>query len=97
MMDRDLAFLYQVETKALNQAVKRNIKRFPSDFMFQLSKKDFLDWKSQIVTSNQEKMGLRKRPYAFTEQGIAMLSSVLQSNPACRQDGHCSKRKWVCH
>jgi len=79
MLDRDIAALYNVETKVLNQAVKRNIKRFPEDFMFQLSKTEFQIWKSQIVTSNSDKMGLRRPPYAFTEQGVAMLSSVLNA------------------
>ena len=64
MLDRDIAALYNVETKVLNQAVKRNIKRFPEDFMFQLSKSEFQIWKSQIVTSNSDKMGLRRPPYA---------------------------------
>ena len=65
----------------LNQAVKRNRKRFPEDFMFQLSRKEMEKWKSQIVISNSAAlMGLRKRPYAFTEQGVAMLSSVLHSD-----------------
>jgi hypothetical protein len=82
MLDRDLAFLYGVETKALNQAVKRNCKRFPQDFMFQLTKSEFEDWKSQFVTSNSERRGLRKTPFAFTEQGVAMLSSVLKSDKA---------------
>jgi len=82
MIDRDLASLYGVETRVLNQAVKRNIKRFPNDFMFQLSIQEFNKWKSQIVISNKEKMGLRKSPLAFTEQGIAMLSSVLNSETA---------------
>ena len=82
MLDRDLAKLYKVETKILNQAVRRNINRFPLDFMFQLTVKEFQNWKSQIVTSNSEKMGLRKRPIAFTEQGVAMLSSVLNSPTA---------------
>jgi len=68
MLDRDLAELYGVETKVLNQAVKRNIKRFPSDFMFQMSETEFGNWRSQIVTSNSDKMGLRRAPYAFTEQ-----------------------------
>ena len=63
MLDRDIAALYNVETKVLNQAVKRNIKRFPEDFMFQLSKTEFQIWKSQIVTSNSDKMGLRRPPY----------------------------------
>ncbi len=82
MLDRDLARLYGVDTKVLNQSVKRNIKRFPDDFMFQLSAEEFKNWRSQIVTSNKEKMGLRRRPYAFTEQGVAMLSSVLNSDRA---------------
>ena len=101
MIDRDLAELYGVETKALNQAVKRNISRFPEDFMFQLTRQEFLsvmkshftksneesiekkndtDLKSQIVTSSWG--GTRKMPYAFTEYGIAMLSSVLHSETA---------------
>ncbi len=81
-LDRDLAELYGVETRVLNQAVRRNIRRFPEDFMFQLSKEEFENWKSQIVISNSEKMGLRKLSYAFTEQGVAMLSSVLNSERA---------------
>jgi hypothetical protein len=68
---RDIAALYNVETKVLNQAVKRNIKRFPEDFMFQLSNTEFQIWKSQIVTSNSDKMGLRRPPYAFTENGVS--------------------------
>ena len=82
ILDRDLAELYKVETRALNQAVRRNISRFPKDFMFQLTAAEFADWKSQFVTSNSLKMGLRKLPLAFTEQGIAMLSSVLNSEKA---------------
>jgi hypothetical protein len=66
----------------LNQAVRRNEKRFPEDFMFQLTPEELKNWKSQIVTSNREKMGLRKPPFAFTEQGVAMLSSVLNSDRA---------------
>jgi hypothetical protein len=84
MIDRDLAELYQVETRVLNQAIRRNSDRFPEDFMFQLSEKEFENWKSQIVISNSLKMGLRKRPLAFTEQGVAMLSSVLKSETAIR-------------
>ena len=76
MLDRDIAALYNVETKVLNQAVKRNIKRFPEDFMFQLSKTEFQIWKSQIVTSNSDKKGLRRPPYAFTEQGVAYLITI---------------------
>lgn len=79
MFDRDLAELYGVKTMVLNQAVKRNKKRFPEDFMFQLDKKEMENWKSQIVISNSEKMGLRKLPLVFTEQGVAMLSGVLNS------------------
>ena len=83
LLDRDLAQLYGVETKVLIQAVKRNPRRFPPDFMFQLSDKEFTNWRSQIVTSNSgAKMGLRRPPYAFTEQGVAMLSSVLRSSQA---------------
>jgi hypothetical protein len=82
MLDRDLAILYEVETRVLNQAVRRNEKRFPVDFMFQMSKEEMDDWKSQIVISNSEKMGLRKPPLVFTEQGVAMLSSVLNSDRA---------------
>lgn len=90
MLDRDLATIYNVETKVLNQAVKRNIKRFPNHFMFQLSESEWNDWKSQFVTSNfmseQEiqsiKIGIRRPPYAFTEQGVSQLSSVLKSDYA---------------
>ena len=82
MLDRDLAELYGVETRRLNEQVKRNIERFPEDFMFQLSKAEFENWKSQIATSNSIIMGARKRPYAFTEQGVAMLSGVLKSPTA---------------
>ena len=82
MIDRDLALLYGVETRRLNEQVKRNIARFPDDFMFQLNKEEFEDWKSHFATSNSIIMGARKLPYAFTEQGIAMLSSVLKSQTA---------------
>jgi len=82
MLDRDLAKLYEVETRILNQSVRRNEKRFPADFMFQMSKEELEDWKSQIVISKSEKMGLRKPPLVFTEQGVAMLSSVLNSDRA---------------
>lgn len=80
MLDKDLAELYQVEVKVLNQAVKRNIKRFPSDFMFQLTKEEWDDLKSQFVTSSWG--GIRKLPFAFTEQGLAMLSGILNSDIA---------------
>ena len=82
MLDRDLAMLYGVETKRLNEQVRRNIERFPEDFMFQLNNNELNNWKSQIATSNSVTMGLRKRPYAFTENGVAMLSSVLRSPKA---------------
>ena len=84
MMDRDLAELYGVETRTLNQAVKRNIERFPDDFMVQLSKEETKIWKSQIVISTAERKGLRKSPLVFTEQGVAMLSSVLNSERAIK-------------
>ena len=80
MLDRDLAELYQVETRVLNQAVKRNIKRFPSDFMFQVTEDEFESWKSQFVISSWG--GVRKLPFAFTEQGLAMLSGILNSDVA---------------
>ncbi|MGN0235853.1 MAG: ORF6N domain-containing protein [Paludibacteraceae bacterium] len=82
LLDRDLAALYGVETRRLNEQVQRNIERFPSDFMFQLTKEEFENWKSQFATSNSVKMGYRKLPYAFTENGVAMLSSVLRSPQA---------------
>lgn len=96
MFDRDLAVLYGVETRALNQAVRRNLRRFPEDFMFQLNKKELEIWKSHIVISSQESDPLRSQivtlkgrgkhskyvPLAFTEQGVAMLSSVLKSERA---------------
>jgi len=82
MLDRDLAELYQVKTEALNQAVKRNIARFPVDFMFQLSQHEFDFLRSQIVMSNPQRGGRRYLPYAFTEFGVAMLSSVLRSTIA---------------
>ena len=82
LLDRDLAELYGVETRALKQAVRRNRKRFPEDFMFELTKQEFEDWRSQFVISKSDKVGLRYRPMAFTEQGVAMLSSVLNSDRA---------------
>ena len=80
MLDRDLAELYGVETKRLNEQVKRNIERFPEDFMFQLTPNEFDNLKSQFATSSWG--GVRKLPYAFTEQGVAMLSGVLKSSTA---------------
>lgn len=82
MLDRDLADLYGVETRALKQAVRRNIERFPEDFMFELSDEEFASWRSQTVMSKSDRQGLRHRPMAFTEQGVAMLSSVLRSKRA---------------
>lgn len=82
MIARDLAHLYGVETKALNQAVTRNMERFPEDFMFQLSMEEASILRSQFVTSRLEHGGTRYAPYAFTEQGVAMLSSVLKSPQA---------------
>ena len=82
MLDRDLAELYGVETRILKQAVRRNKERFPDDFMFELSHEEFKNWRSQSVISNSDKMGLRYPPMAFTEQGVAMLSSVLNSKRA---------------
>lgn len=97
MLDKDLAWLYEVETKRLNEAVKRNIERFPEDFMFQLTQEEWKSLKSQFVISNEEEFlrsqfatskkeetrgGQRYLPYAFTEHGVAMLSSVLRSKRA---------------
>lgn len=82
MLDRDLATLYGIETRVLKQVVKRNISRFPEDFMFELNKSEFENWRSQFVTSNSDKMGLHYLPSVFTEQGVLMLSSVLKSDKA---------------
>ena len=115
MLDFDLASLYEVETKVLNQAVKRNVKRFPEDFMFQLTSAEFEEIRLQIEAINQGRSsqivmtgetnlksqfvtsswgGTRKLPYAFTEQGVAMLSGVLKSEKAinmniCHHEGFC--------
>ncbi len=87
MLDKDLALLYGVEVKVLNQSVRRNSERFPSDFMFQLSHEEYKNLKSQFVTSSWG--GVRRaNPYAFTEQGVAMLSSVLNSRRAIRVNIH---------
>jgi len=83
MLDSDLSQLYGVETRVLIQSIKRNIDRFPKDFMFQLTKTEFANLKSQSVTSSQWG-GRRYPPYAFTEQGVAMLASVLKSKKAIR-------------
>jgi ORF6N domain len=83
MFDSDLAALYEVPTRVLKQAVRRNIERFPDDFSFVLTKQELENWRSQIVTSNSAaRMGLRRPPYAFTQEGIAMLSAVLRSGRA---------------
>jgi hypothetical protein len=80
LLDRDLAALYGVPTKRLNEQVRRNRERFPEDFMFQLSKEEFENWRSQIATSNPSaRMGLRRRPYTFTEHGAIMAAAVLNS------------------
>ncbi len=82
MLDRDLAILYGVSTGNLNLAVKRNSDRFPGDFMFRLTDEELRNWVLQFARTNSEKMGLRYPPYAFTEMGVAMLSSVLKSKKA---------------
>ena len=80
ILDRDIAELYGVETRTLIQAVKRNSKKFPEDFAFQLSKQELKDWRSQIVISNPStKMSLRRQPYAFTEHGAVMAATILNS------------------
>jgi len=84
MLDRDLAELYGVETKYLKRQVKRNIIRFPEDFMFELTEQEFTNWRSRFVTSNNDKMCLRYAPYAFTEDGVAQLSTVLSSERAIK-------------
>lgn len=86
MLDEDLAELYQVQTKRLNEQVKRNIERFPEDFMFQLTREEFENLKSQIATSSWG--GNRKLPYVFTEHGILMLSAVLNSKIAVQANLH---------
>jgi hypothetical protein len=82
MLDSDLAELYGVETRILNQSVKRNSKRFPYEFMFQLTREEFNSLISQIVISNESRGGRRKLPYVFTEQGVSMLSAILKSDVA---------------
>ena len=86
-LDCDITFLYAVETRLLNQAVKRNAERFPSGYCFQLTDEEFEKWKSQIVMSNSDKMGLRRNPFAFTERGVAMLSTVISES--CFRDFRC--------
>lgn len=84
MIDRDIAELYEIDTKVLKQAVKRNIERFPETFCFELDKEEFENWRSQFVTSKSDRQGLRYAPFAFTEQGVAMLSAVLRSEKAIK-------------
>jgi hypothetical protein len=85
MIDRDLAELYGVETKQLKRQVRRNIDRFPGDFMFELNAEEFQEWRSQFGASKEgDRMGLRYAPYVFTEQGVAMLSTVLNSERAIK-------------
>ena len=88
MLDRDLAELYGVETKRLKEQVRRNIERFPEGFMFELTKDELGNWRSQFATSNQDIMGLRIPPFVFTEHGILMLSSVLKSERAIQVNIH---------
>ena len=82
MIDRDLAELYGVETKRLKEAVRRNASRFPEDFMFEMTKDEFENWRTQFATSKSDQMGLRYAPFCFTEQGVTMLSCVLNSQRA---------------
>ncbi|MEP6512428.1 MAG: ORF6N domain-containing protein [Parafilimonas sp.] len=82
MLDRDLAEMYSVETRRLKEQVNRNRERFPEDFMFQWTYEELSNWRSQFATSKSDKMGLRYSPFAFTEQGVAMLPSVLRSERA---------------
>ena len=84
IIDRDIAELYEIDTKVLKQSVKRNIERFPESFCFELDGDEFADWRSQFVTSKSDQKGLRYAPFAFTEQGVAMLSAVLRSERAIK-------------
>ena len=86
MFDRDLAALYKIEPKRLKEQVRRNISRFPEDFMFELTPEEFNNWRSQIATSNEDKKGWRHRPFVFSEHGILMLSSVLNSETAVQMN-----------
>ncbi len=82
MLDRDLAELYGGETKSLKQAVRRNLTRFPEDFMFEMTKEELEVWRSQFVTSKEDRQGLRYMPFCFSEQGVTMLSCILNSERA---------------
>lgn len=84
MIDRDLAELYEVETKRLKEAVRRNPGRFPKDFMFEMTANEFKNWRTQNATSKEDKQGLRYAPFCFTEQGVTMLSCILSSDRAIR-------------
>ena len=100
MLDSDLADLYEVPTKRLNEAVKRNLARFPKHYMFQLTNNEFESLRSQIATSNKTRGGRRYMPYVFTEQGVAMLSTVLNSEKAIQInikiiDTFVQMRQWV--
>lgn len=88
MLDMDLAELYNVENKQLKRAVRRNISRFPPDFMFELTAEELMNWRCQFGTSNREKMGLRIPPFAFTEHGVLMLASILNSERAAQVNIH---------
>jgi hypothetical protein len=91
MLDRDLADLYGIETKNLKRQVRRNELRFPEDFMFELNDEEFENWRRQFGTSNEDKMGLRYKPFAFTEEGVAQLSTVLNSERAIKAQGRCQE------
>lgn len=84
MLDRDLAELYGVDTRVLKQTVRRNIRRFPQDFMFEMRQEELQNWRSQFVTSNADRKGLRYAPFCFTEHGVIMLASVINSDRAIR-------------
>jgi len=84
MLDRDLAELYGVDTKQLKRAVRRNIERFPEDFMFEMTKEELENWRYQFGTTNKERMGLRVPPFVFGDHGAVMLASVLNSNRAIK-------------
>lgn len=88
MLDRDLAELYGIETKVLKQAVRRNSERFPDDFMFIMKNDEFEHWRSQFVTSNNDKMGLRHNPFCFTEQGVTMLSCDMNNKRTTNSPTH---------
>ena len=91
MIDRDLAELYGVETKYLKRQVKRNIIRFPEDFMFELTNQEFNEWRSQFVTSNEDRMGLRYAPYAFTEDGVAHFhGTIVKGDKVISDPSECS-------